>query len=53
MLEGTDGLESYRETIDIKAQRKLREDNVIAFFLRPNGGTVNHHIGGRCLLKLA
>ena len=56
LLQGIDGFEWYRESIDIKAQRKLQEDNVIAFFIEPNGaaaGTINHHIGGRCLLKLA
>ena len=42
----------YRERIDIKAQRKLREDQVLAFFIEPNGGTIDHHIGGRALLKL-
>ena len=45
-------LSGYRVDIDAKGQRKLREDEVIAFFIEPNGATVSHHIGGRALLKL-
>ena len=45
-------IDVYRETIAVKGQRKLREDQVIAFFIEPNGGQIQHHIGGRALLKL-
>ena len=45
-------LAGYRVDIDAKGQRKLREDDVIAFFIEPNGATVSHHIGGRVLVKL-
>ena len=53
LLQNSFELIGWRETLDIKAQRKLREDNVIAFFIEPNGEAITHHIGGRCLLKLA
>ena len=45
-------LAGYRIDIDAKGQRKLRDRDVIAFFIEPNGATVSHHIGGRALLKL-
>ena len=50
--DGNDTINARTFELDIKAQRKLREQHVIAFVLEANGGTVQFHVGGRALLKL-
>ena len=45
-------LAGFAEFVDIKAQRKLREQQVIVFVVEPNGVAVNHFVQGRALFKL-
>ena len=42
----------FREFVDVKGQRKLREQDIIAFVVKPTGFGINHYVQGRALFKL-